>query len=290
MRNRGQSPPLLPILFAVLLAGGGAAAGAENIDPAGDGHQYAWGENVGWVNVEPSDDGGNGVEVADFKLTGWMWGENIGWINVSCENTSVCGDTDFGVLNDGSGHLSGFAWSENAGWINFAPTTCLPDPTCGVRIDPATGYFTGRAWGENIGWISFSAGSPEGWTARTSWCQGSSAPPGPVAGLTVGSSGPGQVLSWTPLSGASWYDVVGGTLSALRASHGDFFSATDRCLAGRLAASSSPLPPSPPIAGDGLWFVVRGSNCRGRGTYDSGASSQSGSRDAGIAASRRDCP
>ena len=27
---------------------------AENIDPNEDGSQYAYGENVGWVNFEPS--------------------------------------------------------------------------------------------------------------------------------------------------------------------------------------------------------------------------------------------
>ena len=147
MRNRGQSPPLLLILFAALLAAGGAAFGAENIDPAGDGHQYAWGENVGWVNVEPSDDGGSGVEVTDFKLTGWMWGENIGWINVSCENTSVCGDTDFGVLNDGSGHLSGFAWSENAGWINFCPRHLPARPDLRGQDRSRDGLFHGKGLG-----------------------------------------------------------------------------------------------------------------------------------------------
>jgi hypothetical protein len=107
MRNRGQSPPLLPFLLAALLALAVAPARAENIDPDGDGHQYAWGENVGWLNAEPSEDGGNGVQVADFTLTGWMWGENIGWVSLTCDNTGTCGSTQYGVVNDGSGKLSG---------------------------------------------------------------------------------------------------------------------------------------------------------------------------------------
>lgn len=289
MENRGQSPLLLPFVLVALLAAGAAAA-AENIDPAGDGHQYAWGENVGWMNAEPSEDGGNGVEVTDFKLLGWMWGENIGWVSLSCDNTSVCGSTQFGVANDGSGHLSGLAWSENAGWIDFAPTTCLPDPTCGVKIDATTGYFSGRAWGENVGWITFSSAGPETWTARSSWCQGTPAAPGPVSGLTLQKLSPDVVLHWTALPDASWFDVVQGTLSALRASHGDFSLATGRCLAGRLSATSTPASGQVPNPGDGFWYLVRGANCRGRATYGDGTPSQNAARDTGIAASQRSCP
>ena len=42
------------------------AAYAENIDPNNDSSQYAWGENVGWLNLEPDGDGGPGVEVGDY--------------------------------------------------------------------------------------------------------------------------------------------------------------------------------------------------------------------------------
>jgi len=280
MRNRRA------ILLVALLTAARAARGGENVDPANDGHQYAWAENVGWVNAEPSEDGGNGVEVTDFALHGWMWGENIGWISVSCDNTSVCGMTPFGVANDGSGHLSGNAWSENSGWIDFAPTTCLPDPNCGVKIDPVTGYFSGRAWGENIGWITFSPGAPETWTARTSWCQGTSAAPGSVAGLVLAKpqGAPAPLLSWTTPDGAVWFDVAGGALSILRSSQGNFNVATTACVAGRIGAPSAADSTAPPPPGNGVWFLVRAANCRGRGTYGSAA------RDTGIAASRFACP
>ncbi len=130
---------------------------AENID---DGFEYAWGENVGWLNAEPLGDGGPGVEVQDSELTGYIWAENIGWISLSCENTDYCETVEYGVENDGAGNLSGYAWAENAGWINFAPTGA------GVTIDPATGEFSGYAWGENIGWINFA---PNGVAVKTSW-------------------------------------------------------------------------------------------------------------------------
>ena len=72
--------------------------------------------------VEPGawGDGGPGVAVGDFELTGYVWAENIGWVSLSCENTSSCGTVDYGVTNDGSGNLSGYAWGENVGWISFS--------------------------------------------------------------------------------------------------------------------------------------------------------------------------
>ncbi len=279
------------LLFAALLVGGGSATlAAENIDPAGDDHQYAWGSNVDWINLEPLGDGGPGVEVSDLKLVGWMWGSNDGWINMSCENTGVCGVSPFGVLNDGYGNLSGYAWGTNDGWINFAPTTCAGDPACGVKISPVTGYFSGMAWGSNIGWMNFSSPGPELWTTRTSWCQGVGAAPSSSPSLSVAKQAAGIVLSWSSLPGASFYDLVGGKLSTLKSSGGNFTISTDRCVSGKRTTTSAPETGQAPSVGDGVWFLVRGANCKGRGTYDSGAPSQVGSRDAEIAASLRSCP
>jgi hypothetical protein len=146
-----QTTVLLLSTIIVLCAFG---AHAENIDPDNDGSQYAWGENVGWLNLEPGGDGGAGVEVSSAGLAGYIWGENIGWINVS----PALG----GVVNDGNGTLSGYAWGENVGWINFNPSGG------GVYID-ACGDFNGYAWGENIGWISFRSDGAAPFYIRTSW-------------------------------------------------------------------------------------------------------------------------
>lgn len=123
---------------------------AQNVDSDNEGLHFAWGENVGWINLKPSS--GLGVFVTDSFVAGFAWGENIGWINFS-----PSGD---GVTNDGQGNLSGYAWGENVGWINFAPTGG------GVTIDPTTGVFSGNAWGENTGWINFA---PTGEGVKTSW-------------------------------------------------------------------------------------------------------------------------
>jgi hypothetical protein len=278
-------------MLAVLLSAGVRAARAENVNPTGENHAYAWGENVGWIYAEPFEVGGPGMQVGDASLQGWLWGENIGWISLSCADTNACADTTYGVANDGFGHLSGFAWSENAGWINFGPDTCQPDPACGVRIDPVTGYFSGAAWGENIGWISFDDGATEFWTTQTSWCLGTTGPPGTGFALSASRIPGAKVqLSWSPLANATWYDVETGSLSALRAAHGDFSQATSGCAVSRTTSTTATVSVADPPPGQSVWLLVRGADCRGHGSWDSGAPSQHGSRDAGIAASGLVCP
>lgn len=126
-------------VIASVIAAACGMSFAENIDPYNDGHRYAYGENVGWLNFQPST---SGVQVYSDHVEGYVWAENIGWINLSPTSYG-------GVLNDGTGTLSGYAWGENVGWINFGPSTG------GVSIDD-DGNFSGYAWGENIGWINFT--------------------------------------------------------------------------------------------------------------------------------------
>jgi len=114
---------------------------AGNIDPYEDGSQYAYGENVGWLNFKPNQ--GDGVQVSSGDVQGLLWAENIGWVNLSPASYG-------GVVNDGAGNLSGYAWGENVGWINFGPNHG------GVTID-GSGNFAGWAWGENIGWVNFNS-------------------------------------------------------------------------------------------------------------------------------------
>lgn len=134
-------------------------ASAENIDPYDDGSQYAYGENVGWLNFEPNvPDPNVGATVTSEKLTGFIWAENIGWINLWPENYG-------GVTNDGSGNLSGYAWGENVGWINFCPDVPGDSNHYGVTIDH-DGNFDGWAWGENIGWTNFQSADLYGYNVK----------------------------------------------------------------------------------------------------------------------------
>ncbi len=135
---------------------------AENIDPYDDGSQYAYGENIGWVNFEPNVAGPNvGAKVTTQKLTGFIWAENIGWINLDPNDS----DPNTGVANDGTGKLRGYAWGENVGWINFDPNVPGDANEYGVTID-GDGNFDGWVWGENIGWMHFGSGSPVAYKVR----------------------------------------------------------------------------------------------------------------------------
>lgn len=280
MRLLGPSFSVVALACCLMSA---TLVAAENIDPANDGSQYAYGENVGWLNAEPLGDGGSGVQVDDFELSGWMWGENIGWISMSCANTASCSTVEYGIENNGSGVLSGLAWAENVGWINFSPATA------GVTIDPATGDFSGRAWGENTGWITFSSSGANPYKVTSGWiCSPPPAVPSGPPSLSVEPSGGDVLLSWLAATGATAHDIVSGDGATLANTGGDFTAATQACLDDNRTTTSL-LASSAPLLGEFSWFLVRGVNCGGSGTHDSGGASQTGSRDTEIAASGNDC-
>jgi len=277
-----SSPHGWLLVALALWAGDGAMA--ENIDPVGDASQYAWCENTGWINAEPLGNGGVGLQIDDFELSGYMWGENIGWISLSCRNDSSCGTTDYGVVHDGDGVLSGYAWAENVGWINFSPVTD------GVAIDVSTGEFGGRAWGENIGWVSFASAGANPFSMKTVWnCDPPPNVPPASPSLTVAGSSGDVLLTWTVLPGATGYDIVQGDLAALGSNPGGFASATVQCLDRGQTSNALAHAPNPSL-GNGFWYAVRGANCGGRGTYDAAQPSQAAPRDLEIASSGNDCP
>jgi len=106
--------------------------------------------------------------------------------------------------------------------------------------------------------------------------------------LTAAKSGTSAELSWTAIVSADSYDVTRGLLGSLRAA-GDFTPAVDACLVNDHPATTASDPtPVPP--GDAFWYLVRGNNCAGAGSYDEGTASQSGSRNAPVDASAVACP
>jgi hypothetical protein len=150
---------ILCLIIPMILIGGSVMA--ANIDPDTADQIFAFGENIGWINLDPSE--GPGVTVSNSAVTGYAWSENAGWINFD--------PTNGGIINDGLGNLSGYAWGENIGWISFS---CENTSSCGtvdygVYIDPATGMFEGEAWGENVGWIRFDYVGYLSFGVRTSW-------------------------------------------------------------------------------------------------------------------------
>lgn len=94
-----------------------------------------------------------------------------------------------------------------------------------------------------------------------------------------------DLMSWCVPEAIPAFDVVRGDLATLRATAGDYSVATGTCLAAAQADPWLVSPPAPPPGG-GFFYLVRDA----AGTYDTGESSQIGSRDAEIAASGHDCP
>ena len=90
-----------------------------------------------------------------YVCMGYLYSANVGWINLGSgapangiRYQNLTG-TDFGVNNDGFGHLSGYAYGANIGWINF-------EATGAPQVDLRTGILSGYVWSANVGWISLS--------------------------------------------------------------------------------------------------------------------------------------
>lgn len=89
---------------------------------------YAWGDVIGWVNLDPS--GGGVANDGAGNLSGYAWGEQSGWINFS--------PTNGGVTIDADGFFHGYAWAESAGWISF---NCEEEGVCG-----SDNYYVKTTW------------------------------------------------------------------------------------------------------------------------------------------------
>jgi hypothetical protein len=116
-------------------------------------NRYAYGANIGWMDWR--GDTNNGAIIGAYVCSGYIYSANVGWINlgsgspangIQYQNNSA---GDFGVNQDGLGHLSGYAYGANIGWINF---TTIGAPT----INMMTGTMSGEVWSANCGWISLS--------------------------------------------------------------------------------------------------------------------------------------
>jgi len=164
----------------------------------------------------------------------------------------------------------------------------LPAPA-GVSIDPTTGVFAGHGWGENMGWVSFVSTGTNPYRIKTGWtCDPPPPPPVGSPVLLLGEAGPETVLDWAGIAGDSGYDVVFGELTPLRISSAPFVAATLGCLAENLTTNSLTFS-ADPAANEGFWFLVRGANCGGSGTQDTGEPTQVAPRDPGIVGSGNDC-
>jgi uncharacterized membrane protein len=121
-------------------------------------------------------------------------------------------------------------------------------------------------------------------------CQCNTTAPTGIPTLTMGKPAAGTAqLVWSAVDGATGYDIARGSLARLRSSHGDFEATATDCLDNDLTNTSRDDADPPPFR-EGFWYLVRAVNCAGSATFDSGAPSQVGTRDAGIEASPSACP
>lgn len=181
------------------------------------------------------------------------------------------------------GHVMAGSTYTRFGYVGFAlktPTsvTChVPqgDPTHPVlqTVSFPQGLNAALQAGDTLGPCPCTASTPSGIPALT-------------FGAPVSGTAP---LVWSAVSGATGYDLARGSLSALRASQGNFAVSLSDCLETALNANTY-ADTDTPSAGNGFWYLVRPVSCGGHGTYDSGAPSQVGSRDAEIQASTAACP
>jgi hypothetical protein len=114
--------------------------------------------------------------------------------------------------------------------------------------------------------------------------------PGAVASVALEKQPGTTRLSWPPLPVATGYDAVRGDLTTLLATGGSYDQATAACLGDDVTVSHIDDAEEPDSGGHGFWYLIRGANCVGVGSYDTLDPSQAASRDAGIAASGHACP
>ncbi len=153
----------------------------------------------------------------------------------------------------------------------------------GPSIRPNLAW-NGEEWG--VAWTDERDDNDEVYFAPLACCR-VGAVPGIVTGLRF-KEGTKDRFGWDPAPRADAYDVLRGDLAALVSSGGDFSSAVTDCLANDIEDRSWTDDTPAPV--ENLFYLVRGVNCLGPGSWDSGGPGQVESRDESIAASSHACP
>jgi hypothetical protein len=116
-RNKTKILFVSLLFFGVLFLGNltmtKASSSVGSIDSI---YKYAKGVGNGNVKINFGIfEGSLTVVITDKNITGFAWGENIGWLNLS--------PSGGGVLNNNEGALSGYATSEYGGLVDFKGVT-----------------------------------------------------------------------------------------------------------------------------------------------------------------------
>lgn len=190
---------ILPVVALYVSCPAPALASTGTIEST---NQYAWSNDGGWVNWDPTN---GDVQVTDTALTGYIWSADFGWINLS--------PTNGGVTNNGDGVLGGYAWGENVGWINFT----------GVTID-SNGVFQGETVAQPVfGTMTFDCTNCSvvtTWHPSTSSGGSISGGGGGIVGLITGVGG--ATAAALPYNGGAATGGATSTSSGGQASAGPY--------------------------------------------------------------------
>lgn len=231
MRLRSRSTILLLALLLFFNLNIRALASQTNgtID---ENYSYAWGENIGWINLAPTNSSGDyvGVTITDSGLSGYGWSSKYGWINF---NPSSSGQN---VTNTSAGSLGGSAWVSGLGWLDLS----------GISIG-SDGTLTGTAGtaGTTVGRVSFDCSNCD---VRTDWRPASARTSTPIAGsgfLSPISSGLNNL--WSNIS-FPWSNRVPSTGDGKAASQ----SRSDFSASSGTTTPDKPLVPRKIVPEDGI--------------------------------------
>ena len=198
--------------------------------------------------------------------------------------SSMCTLAHAGVTCSLAGNQCAFGTCSGATCTGITPITCDDGNVC---TDDACNPATGCVFTNNNASCSDGNSCTTNDFCVSGICAGGPPPavPASTPSVTFGSK---TQLGWPALAGATGYDAVKGDLSTLRASGGDFTTATTTCLADDQAPTQLD-DAGTPAPGSGFFYLVRGTSCSGSGTYDTGSPRQIGSRDAEVDAAPIAC-
>jgi len=112
--------------------------------------------------------------------------------------------------------------------------------------------------------------------------------PGLAPAMMVDAAPAGTALAWPAVDGATGYDVIRGSLQALRETHGDYSATPVTCLADD--GSPTSVDDIEPVPAGGAYYLVRAANCGGAGSFDIPGVVAPGQRDLGLAGAPGACP
>ncbi len=185
------------------------------------------------------------VSAQNANITGWMWSDNVGWVSLTCDNTTSCGTSAYGINQDTDGDWEGYGWSDNIGWIKFdSGCPSGSEGQCGSKMITNT----------LRGWARFCAGSddgacgagprPDGWDGWVSLSSTNDHNPS-VAGVQTSAFAYGPTQSGSQVTGYAWGSTVVGWTQMVDVTVASSSQSTLRLVASASVPTAGALPGMP---------------------------------------------